>query len=244
VISVCIATYNGQDFIKEQLESILSQLKDNDEIIISDDGSQDSTLDIIKNINDKRIKVFKNINKKGVIGNYQNALENAYGDYIFLSDQDDVWLPNKVDVSLNGLKNNDIVVTDCHITDQNLRIEYQSYFQVFNSQKGFLKNLYRSSYLGCCLAFRKSVLEGILPFPSNLLMYHDWWFGFFAETIYTKEFIPIQCMNYRRHESATSMSIFKSHLGLKDKIYYRLQFLYLGFIRLYQIKIRKVTWKH
>ena len=94
--SICIATYNGEKYIKEQLNSILSQINEDDEIIISDDGSQDKTLDVIQEITDSRIVIIKNDSRRhGIIGNFQNALKHANGEYIFLSDQDDVWCKEK-----------------------------------------------------------------------------------------------------------------------------------------------------
>lgn len=95
MISVCMATYNGEEYIKEQLESILCQLGEMDEIIISDDGSTDNTLNIIESYNDSRIKIHINTGKHGFVYNFENALQKAKGEYIFLSDQDDIWLPEK-----------------------------------------------------------------------------------------------------------------------------------------------------
>ena len=96
-ISVCIATYNGERYIREQLDSILSQLSLDDEVIISDDGSKDSTIEIISSYLDSRIKVFKNNGKHGYVGNFENALNHSSGDFIFLSDQDDIWELQKIE---------------------------------------------------------------------------------------------------------------------------------------------------
>lgn len=98
MISVCLATYNGQQYILEQLQTILPQLSEDDEIIISDDNSTDNTVNLIKSINDNRIKIF--INKSGkriYTKNFENAINHSLGDFIFLCDQDDVWMPNKVE---------------------------------------------------------------------------------------------------------------------------------------------------
>ena len=89
MISVCIATYNGEHYINQQLKSILSQLSYNDEIIISDDSSNDKTINIIESFNDKRIKLLKYQKYFNPIYNFENTLKNVSGDYIFLSDQDD-----------------------------------------------------------------------------------------------------------------------------------------------------------
>ena len=104
MISVCMATYNGQKYIKEQIDSILCQLGPADELVISDDHSTDLTPDIIKSYDDKRIKFFYNELKKGVTHNFENALLKSKGDILFLADQDDVWLPNKIEVTFNLMK--------------------------------------------------------------------------------------------------------------------------------------------
>ncbi len=109
-ISVCLASYNGALYIKEQIHSILSQLKDGDELIISDDSSTDNTVDIISQINDKRITILHHesvINLptcQKVTSNFENALFAASGDVIFLSDQDDVWLDGKIDTMCSYLE--------------------------------------------------------------------------------------------------------------------------------------------
>ena len=234
-ISVCIATYNGEKYIKEQLNSILPQLGVNDEIIISDDRSTDSTLSIINSFNDERVKIFVNKNK-GIVKNFENALMHASGDYIFLADQDDVWLSEKVSLSIAGLEHNNLVVTNCKVTDENLKEINPSYFKLNDSKKGFFKNFYRSSYLGCCLAFKKELLDDILPIPNNLFLYHDWWIGYIADIKYKVRFIETPCMLYRRHDFNMSTTGSKSKQSLWKKFRDRFQLLYLGNLRLLKIK--------
>ena len=234
-ISVCLATYNGEKYIKEQLDSILSQLGNDDEIIISDDNSTDDTINIIRSLNDERIKIYVN-KTKGIVKNFENALNNASGDYIFLADQDDVWLPEKVSISLAGLENYDIAVTNCKVTDVNLKEIIPSYFKINDSKKGFLKNFYRSSYLGCCLAFKKKMLDDILPIPDSLFLYHDWWIGYLADAKYKVNFINTPCMLYRRHDSNMSTTGAISKQSLWKRFRDRFQLLYLGNLRLLKIK--------
>ena len=104
MISVCVATYNGEKFIREQIESILCQLSSDDEIIVSDDGSTDGTIVIINCIGDKRIRIIEGPRKHSPTFNFENALKEAKGDYIFLADQDDVWKTNKVEVCMKWLQ--------------------------------------------------------------------------------------------------------------------------------------------
>lgn len=104
--------------MKEQFDSILSQLSDEDEIIISDDSSTDKTLAIIDSYHDKRIRVFPNQKFHSPIFNFENALKHARGDYIFLSDQDDVWECDKVKIILPYLSRYSLVVSNCSIMDK------------------------------------------------------------------------------------------------------------------------------
>lgn len=234
-ISVCMATYNGGKYIKEQIDSILSILEEDDEVVISDDGSTDKTIEIIEEYNDSRLKIFYNKKRKGVTWNFENAISFATGEIIFLSDQDDVWLPNKVTLSLEALEKYDLVVTNCKVVDDNLNVINESYFQISNSRKGFIKNFYRSSYLGCCLAFRKELLKDVLPFPKRLFLFHDWWIGFIADSRYNVEFINTPCLLFRRHGQNTSTSAGISQQSFYKKIRDRVQLLFLGTLRLIKL---------
>ena len=95
-ISVCLASYNGEKFIFDQISSIISQLAEKDELIISDDSSTDTTLSIIKGFNDHRIKLFPGNTFYNPVYNFENALKQSAGEVIVLSDQDDIWLENKL----------------------------------------------------------------------------------------------------------------------------------------------------
>ena len=159
MISVCMATYNGEKYIEAQLRSILSQLSENDEVIVSDDASTDRTLEVVRQLNDDRIKIVHHETDHGYTKNFENALKYARGDYIFLSDQDDEWLPEKVNVTLSALKNADFVVSDCITQDENGNVLDPSRFKTFKIKKGFWRLMIKTRYLGCCMAFKKNVLQ-------------------------------------------------------------------------------------
>jgi Predicted glycosyltransferases len=230
-ISVCIATYNGEKYIKEQLDSILVQLGEYDEVIIGDDGSTDLTLDIIKTYNDPRIKIYKN-SFKNLILNFESTLEKAKGEYIFLSDQDDVWLPNKVKDSLKDLCKYDVVISNCKVVNKNLDVIHESFFEINNSKSGLVSNLIKNSYLGCCFAFRKKILKKALPFPKQIPM-HDIWLGFVSELFYKVKFNSTAMMLYRRHGDNESAAAESSPYGLIDKIKFR-TFSLMNIINLYK----------
>lgn len=205
MISVCMASYNGEKFIKEQINSILEQLSENDELIISDDGSTDTTCMIVEEYQDQRIKLIHNHNHHGYTANFYNALKVAKGDYIFLSDQDDVWDKDKVNIVLEYLQNYDFVHTNAIITDSHLNPTCYSRNDFYNVKSGFLNNLLRSRYLGCCMAFRKEVLQSIFPVPTYTNRYpHDLWIALIASKYFKSVLIKEPLIFYRRHENNSS----------------------------------------
>lgn len=226
-ISVCMTTFNGADYIANQIESVLTQLKANDELIIFDDLSSDNTVDIIySNFTDNRIIFNQNTQRLGVIHNFEQALKIATGDYIFLCDQDDIWLEEKVNQTINALKDSLLTVSDCKVVDANLLEIHPSFFAIRQSAPGLIKNLYKNSYLGCCMAFRKELLPYILPIPKSVPM-HDMWIGLVAETVGKVSFIREPLILYRRHGKNASPTAEKSSFNLYKQIKFRLTLVWL-----------------
>jgi glycosyltransferase involved in cell wall biosynthesis len=240
MISVCIATYNASKYIHAQIVSILDQLGPDDEIVISDDASTDDTINIIKNINDLRIKILVGTNKLGIVKNFERALYAAKGKFIFLSDQDDLWLPNKVLECTKQLERNILVVTDCIVVDDKLNTLHESYFLLRNSKRGVLHNIYKNSYIGCCMAFKKELLSYALPIPKDVSM-HDVWLGLLAELNGSVCFLPKKLMLYRRHNN--NASLLKSNFSLLKKLQLRINLLLhilLRLIKIYTSKLLKI----
>lgn len=234
MISVCLATHNGEKYIHDQIKSILSQLHAEDEIVISDDGSSDKTLEIIKAFKDDRIKIVFQKSPKGLMPheyatlNFENALRNAKGEYIFLSDQDDVWMEDKIKITMEYLKEYDYVVSDAYVTDAELNVLSTTRFtkeeQVhFNK---YLAVIMSTPYQGSCAAFKRCILDKALPFPQGIQS-HDRWIGNVAAFFFNYRIIPEKLILYRRHESTTSNSFGKkgSSYGIWRKIRYKLGYI-------------------
>ncbi len=180
-ISVALAAYKGEQYISEQIDSILSQLGENDELIVSDDYPEGKTREIVEKYQplDKRVRYIEG-EGKGVVRNFENALKACSGDIIFLSDQDDVWMNNKVELVMKEFSNGaDLVLHDASVTDSVLNITEPSFFAVHGSNASFFGNMARNSFVGCCMAFTKEVMHESLPFPKALPM-HDWWIALVA----------------------------------------------------------------
>lgn len=227
MISVCIATYNGEKYIHEQIASILQQIGNDDEIVVSDDGSTDKTLDVVRSFDAQNIHIYINKGDHGYTPNFENALRNAHGDYIFLSDQDDIWMPDKVEACMKYLKVNDFVVSDALIVDGDNKPLFDSFCEQRKSKFGFLNTLIRFSYLGCCFAFRRKVLSKALPFPKNhILCTHDNWLALVSTAFYKSAFIPLPLIRYRRYGGNASSGAKNANKSILFMIHYRLYLLF------------------
>ena len=132
----------------------------------------------------------------------------------------------------------DLIVHDCTVVDSKLHTIYPSYFQRFNSRKGYLKNIIRNTYIGACMAFRKEALDYLLPFPSGFPVYHDGWIGSMVELMGKVEFIDVPCLLYRRHESNMSFSAVKSGIPVSKRISNRVLWLYLTIKKYISLKLK------
>lgn len=224
-------SYNGERFIQAQLESIISQIGENDEIIISDNGSTDRTLEIIQAIGDNRIRILNFPQQRedrnsfqskmlNIAKNMENALQAAKGDIIFFSDQDDVWLPERYKKLTSLLEDADLVYSDAIVTDENLQVISPSYFSIKSPSRTLAGAIIRTPFLGCGMAFRRSFLDISLPLPSKPVM-HDIWIAINAIMKGRIVFCNEPTLLYRRHnENSSTLLSSKNPLLLKLKIRY------------------------
>jgi glycosyltransferase involved in cell wall biosynthesis len=200
-----MATCNGGRFVGEQLDSIAAQLQPGDEIIVSDDASSDDTIDAVSRRGDARVRILANRQRVGYVRNFERALGQARGTDIFFSDQDDVWLPEKVQVLSAALQRVACVASDAIVVDEGLKELNPSYFTLRRSG-GFspLAILKKPPIIGATMACRRSYLEALLPIPAGVP--HDFWITFNAAVDRVLEVIPSPLILYRRHSSVASLS--------------------------------------
>jgi glycosyltransferase involved in cell wall biosynthesis len=207
-ISVALAAYNGALYIRQQLDSILDNLAAEDEIVISDDGSTDGTLAIIEEYRtkDTRIRLLTGPGD-GVIANFEHAIAGCRGDYIFLADQDDLWMPDKVEKVMRVFADPKVflVIHDAKVMNADLSgTLMESFFAYRGSKPGVWCNLLKNRYMGCCMAFRRELIPKILPIPRDIPM-HDQWIGLVSDYFYGKSvFLQDVLLYYRRHADAVS----------------------------------------
>lgn len=188
MISVCIATYNGEKYIREQLDSILEQLGSEDEVVICDDQSNDGTLAIIAGYQDFRLRVCRNEARLGHVRNFEKAMSLATGNYIFLSDQDDIWLPGRVIEMMNFLIGNPtvlLVASNFDLIDEAGVAfgEFRKLHPVFRLRVVNIALIFlgRMPYYGCTFLFRRKILNYCLPIPSYIES-HDIWIALIANS--------------------------------------------------------------
>lgn len=203
-LSVCMATYNGESYVKEQICSILPQLGTGDELIVVDDASQDKTLERIASIQNRVIRIIRHVQNEGLIGTFEEAIRSATGDIIFMSDMDDIWSPEKVARILDVFRRRPevtLVTTAVALIDEKGNpFEPPDIAKQPRFQSGLIANFLRNRYQGSAMAFRASLLPAILPLPRNKLFFHDVWIGLQNEIHGGKlAFIDEPLLLYRRH---------------------------------------------
>lgn len=210
-IDVLLATYNGEEYVAEQIESILNQTYKNIKLIISDDCSKDRTPEILRKYaqKDKRIELHLQEKNLGVVKNIEFLLEQVKSDFYMLSDQDDVWLKEKIEKSVETLKkeNADLVFGDLEVVDKDLKTIYPSFgdFMLLNNKIKKYISSYKVNYLyncvtGCTVLSKKAMLDKILPLPTDSkFLIHDHWIGLIVGLNGKLAYMPEKYIKYRQH---------------------------------------------
>lgn len=216
MVSIVMATYNGEKYLEEQIESILSSTYQDFELDIFDDGSKDSTMEILDRYQRQypdKIFVSQNKTNLGVTHNFLNAVNRTTADYVMLCDQDDVWKKDKIARTLKRMRQMEVqfgkelpiaIFTDAHVVDSDLNILHESFFCSgrLNPRLTDLPHLLMENKLiGCTVmingAIRKVLQSNNLPDKAR---FHDGWLGLIASSIGKIGFIKEPTLLYRQHE--------------------------------------------
>jgi glycosyltransferase involved in cell wall biosynthesis len=233
-IGVALCTFNGEMYLKEQLDSILNQTVKVDEIIVCDDKSTDKTLEILEefSINNPTVfQIFKNEVTLKSVKNFEKAISLSTSDFIFLSDQDDIWMPNKVEKTMSFFNDNrdlDAVFSNANFINEKSNVLSNNLWNsiYFNSDSIGFNELYnyivlkRNIVTGATLCFKKEVKEYALPFPEIRQFHHDHWLAFLVSQKNKLGFITENLISYRLHDkqqvgSSLKVSMIKKY---KNKI--------------------------
>ncbi|MGR5000258.1 glycosyltransferase family 2 protein [Vibrio celticus] len=210
-VDIVIASYNGERYIKEQIESIFSNTLFNEcvnKIIISDDNSSDKTVSIVEGFSDERLILVNNQDGKGVINNFQNALCLTESKYVILSDQDDLWTKDKIEVLLNGIKSTEsnsmpcLFFSDLIVIDEIGNVICNSFWEYQGLDPNLINNkadlIFQNVSPGCAMIVNRELLNLSLPFPKDIAM-HDWWLLLVANTFGKVGFTYSATTLYRQH---------------------------------------------
>ncbi len=211
-VDILLATYNGEKYLSEQIDSILSQSFKEFRLLISDDCSTDNTRKILEKYasKDNRIKIYFQKQNLGVIKNFEFLLKKVENKYYMFSDQDDIWKEKKIEKSLKVIKEtkSDLVYSDLEVVDEKLNVICKSYWKL----KGFYKkitkyNNFESLYLnnfvtGCTMLSKKDLIKEFMPLPKNSkFVLYDYWIALILSQRYKITYINEPLIRYRQHKN-------------------------------------------
>ena len=208
-VSVAMATYNGAAHVREQLDSILEQLGPHDEVVVVDDASTDDTRDVLATVLDPRVRVVESPANRGSVRAFESAIAQARGDVVLLADQDDVWLPGRVEAMTRALRDHQVVVTNLATlggpdalrgpfgqpdwklgpADDDRRVA---------NVVGIISGL--RPYYGCAMGVRRDALATVLPFPPHLVESHDLWLAFYGNLAGSIAHLDVRSLARRLHD--------------------------------------------
>nr|WP_263325078.1 glycosyltransferase family 2 protein [Neobacillus sp. Marseille-Q6967] len=215
-ISIALCTYNGENYLEEQLKSILQQTRLPDEVVICDDRSSDNTIAIIekfKKVAPFKVSIHRNEINLRSTKNFEKCINLCTGDLIFLSDQDDYWLENKLEIIEKEFINNNnlkLIFTDGLVVDKNLKSLDYTLFQslgfderkkkIIDKNREFDVLMFRDVITGCTMAFKKNALKATI-FPNEWI--HDAWIGLTIAALYpgSIKYLNDSLIYYRQHGS-------------------------------------------
>lgn len=232
LISIAMATYNGEKYLKRQIDSIYSQTYKNIEVIVTDDCSTDETVKILEQYAKTRgLKYYINEENLGYVKNFEKAVSLCQGEYIALSDQDDIWLPQKLSTLIENIGTSVLACSDAKLIDEKNNLIAESQFEYAKKQKNekftFSKLLIRNYIQGCTVLMKKEILQKAHPIPLEGVA-HDHWYGLIASTLGDIYFCNEPLILYRLHRDnvcgiskTVDRSIFHKILLLVNKEHLR-----------------------
>lgn len=249
MIDIVLATYNGERFLAEQIRSIQNNIgyqKWISRLLVIDDGSTDATLKIVKKLSqsDDKITWLKNTsNMHGASNNFAFGLAQTESPYIMLSDQDDVWLADKIQLSIDRIKQLEkeygsvplLVFSDKEVVDEKLQPICSSYFKLRDIPKDWhLKSeqlCQQNVASGCTMLFNRALVNKAMPIPEQAYM-HDWWLALVANKCGKLDLIDKPLIQYRQHDKNTIGVNERSILSMITRFYQHLKHFEQSFLQI------------
>jgi len=208
-----MATYNGDRFVREQVESILEQLHPHDELIVVDDASKDHTAALVEGFADPRLRLFRHERNAGYVRTFQEALTQASGEILLLSDQDDVWLPGHREALARAARTSGVAASNLSVLgrpgglpgpygQRDWALRHQDSRRPRRNLTAVLAG--NRPYFGCAMAFDSSMRDLILPFPTFLYESHDLWIAICGNVARRMVHLEDRTVARRLHDANTS----------------------------------------
>jgi len=229
MISIAMATYNGEKYLRKQLDSIYNQTFKDFELVVCDDASTDSTVSILKEYHGQYgLKYYINEKNLGYIKNFEKAVSLCSGEYIALSDQDDIWVPEKLEILLKEIGSYSLICSDADLINETGDVFFYSFRKYDNiyipkEDKQFNNLFYSNFVTGCTCLFKKEILKEAFPFPDNIP--HDWWLAIHASLNQKIKYLYLSLVQYRQHSGNAIGSVRNNKikntikLNRKEKIF-------------------------
>lgn len=203
-VSVCLAAHDGAAFVGEQVRSILDQLGPDDELVVVDDASRDSTIDVVESFGDPRIHLSRNESNVGSVRTFERALGLADGAYLLLADQDDVWVAGRLEAMVAALQTDGVVATSVAVLGEPSRPPRWP-LRARDSER-YAANVVAVLvgvrwYFGCAMGVRRDMLPLVLPFPAWLTESHDLWIGVVGNVARTMRHLEAPSVERRLHDA-------------------------------------------
>jgi len=206
LVSIALCVYNGERFLQEQLDTLVNQTYANFEIIAVDDCSTDSSFEILKEFASKYsfLRVIRNDVNLGYVKNFEKALSLCEGEFIALSDQDDLWDHDKIRIQTEAIEDHLLIYHDSQFMDESGKDLDKKMSDVINLYSGSQPEvlLLFNCVSGHTCFFRRSLLAEVLPFPNG--HFHDHWIAYVATNLGSIDFIPICLVRYRQHATSST----------------------------------------
>jgi glycosyltransferase involved in cell wall biosynthesis len=223
-LSVCMATYQGEAYVERQLRSILDQLGPTDEVVVVDDCSRDRTVEVVERLADPRVVVHRNPVNRREVFSFGRAIELARGEVIFLADQDDVWLPGRVELMASRLKTSGAALATSNFEwmdadERPLQVAFDGVSSRTSTHHfGNIMDIFigKTNYFGCAMAFTRALVPLIVPIPAYVES-HDLWIAQAANQIGANLHIDEKTLRKRRHGSNTTSTVSTRSLSAKLK---------------------------
>lgn len=216
MVSIVMCVYNGESYLRQQIDSILSQTYSDIELLILDDCSTDSSASIIKGYleRDQRVRLIQNEFNLGFNKNFEKGFEISRGELIAISDQDDVWLSNKISQLVENINDNILIYSNSSLIDESGNpISGKLDTKIHHVDNPGFKSFLDDNFItGHTALFKRELLKYALPFPEDVFFY-DWWLGFTAAYVGRVKYLDQVLTEYRIH----SLSVCQKLDSLNDK---------------------------